>query len=128
VRFGIVGCGGRGTAAAVNLMTADPNTELVAMADIFEDKLEGSLRQLRDPAYIERNAGKAAPLLNQTVNELVKSISSRVKVDPNTTSSASMPTRRSSLRRRPGAARHASGVPARAFRGSDQRGQTLLGD
>jgi predicted dehydrogenase len=82
VRFGLVGCGGRGTAAAVNLMTADANTELVAMGDIFEDKLEGSLRQLRDPACIERNAGKAAPLLNQPVNELVQSIGSRVKVDP----------------------------------------------
>ena len=82
VRFGVVGCGGRGTAAAVNLMTADPNTELVAMADVFEDKLEGSLRQLRDPKYIERNAGPAAPLLNTTVTELVNSIQGRVKVNP----------------------------------------------
>ena len=44
VRFGLVGCGGRGTAATVNLMTVDSNTELVVMGDIFEDKLEGSLR------------------------------------------------------------------------------------
>jgi predicted dehydrogenase len=82
IRFGIVGCGGRGTAAAANLMTADANTELVAMADVFEDKLEGSLRQLRDPAYIARNVRTAAPLLNQPVDELVRSIAGRVKVDP----------------------------------------------
>ncbi len=82
LRFGLVGCGGRGTAAAVNLMTADPAVELVAMGDIFEDKLEGSLGQLRNPKYIERNAGPSAPLLNQTVPELVGSISSRVKVGP----------------------------------------------
>ena len=82
VKFGLVGCGGRGTAAAVNLMTADPNVELVAMGEIFEDKLEGSLRQLRDPKYIQRNAGASAPLLNQPVNDLVSSIGSRVKVDP----------------------------------------------
>jgi len=82
VKFGVVGCGGRGTAAAVNLMTADLNTELVAMADVFEDKLEGSLRQLRDPKYIARNAGPAAPLLNRSVDELVASIQSRVKVPP----------------------------------------------
>ena len=82
VRFGLVGCGGRGTAAAVNLMTADNNIELVAMGDIFEDKLEGSLRQLRDPKYIQRNAGPSAPILNQPVNELIGSISGRVKVDP----------------------------------------------
>jgi predicted dehydrogenase len=80
LKFGLVGCGGRGTAAAVNLMTADPNVELVAMGDIFEDKLEGSLGQLRDPKYIERNAGKSAPLLNRSVPELVSSIAGRVKV------------------------------------------------
>jgi predicted dehydrogenase len=82
IRFGLVGCGGRGTAAAVNLMTADGNTELVAMGDIFEDKLEGSLRQLRDLKYIQRNAGTWAPALKMTVDELVKSIAGRVKVAP----------------------------------------------
>jgi len=82
VKFGLVGCGGRGTAAAVNLMTADSNTELVAMGDIFEDKLEGSLSRLRDLKYIQRNAGPSAPFLNQPVDELVNSIRSRVKVDP----------------------------------------------
>jgi len=82
VKFGLVGCGGRGTAAAVNLMTADSNTELVAMGDIFEDRLEGSLGQLRDPKYIQRNAGPSAPFLNQTAEELVNSIRSRVRVSP----------------------------------------------
>jgi len=82
IRFGLVGCGGRGTAAAVNLMTADPNVEIVAMGDIFEDKLEVSLRQLRDPKYVQRNAGPSAPFLNTTANELISSITSRVKVDP----------------------------------------------
>jgi len=81
LKFGLIGCGGRGTQAAVNLMTADPNVELVAMADIFEDKLEGSLRQLHDLKNIQRTAGPSAPLLNQPVNELVNSINSRVKVD-----------------------------------------------
>ncbi|MBI4876612.1 MAG: Gfo/Idh/MocA family oxidoreductase [Acidobacteria bacterium] len=82
VKFGLVGCGGRGTAAAVNLMTADPNAELVAMGDIFEDKLTGSLRQLRDLKYIQRNAGPTAQAQNQPVNEMVQSIAGRVKVDP----------------------------------------------
>ena len=82
LKFGLVGCGGRGTAAAVNLMTADPNVELVALGDIFEDKLEGCLRQLRNPKYLERTAGPSASLLNQPVPELVNSISSRVRVDP----------------------------------------------
>ncbi|MCW5977774.1 MAG: Gfo/Idh/MocA family oxidoreductase [Bryobacteraceae bacterium] len=82
VKFGIVGCGGRGTEAAINLMTADANTELVAMADIFEDKLEGSLRNLRDPAFVQRVARREAALVDKPLDELVKSIGSRVKVDP----------------------------------------------
>lgn len=49
LRAGIVGCGGRGTGAIHNLLSGNKNVELVAMADIFEDKLEGSLARLRDP-------------------------------------------------------------------------------
>ena len=33
LKVGLVGCGGRGTGAAAQALTADPNTELVAMAD-----------------------------------------------------------------------------------------------
>lgn len=46
LRAGLIGCGGRGTEAVVNMMTGTENVELVAMADLFEDKLEGSLRNL----------------------------------------------------------------------------------
>ncbi len=42
LRVGLVGCGGRGSGAAVNAMNADPNVHLVAMADVFEDKVLGS--------------------------------------------------------------------------------------
>lgn len=48
VKIGVVGCGGRGTQAAEDTLTGNPNAEIVAMADIFEDRLEGSLRQLRE--------------------------------------------------------------------------------
>ncbi len=44
LKAGIVGCGGRGTQAVANLLTGNENVELVAMADIFEDQLEGSLK------------------------------------------------------------------------------------
>jgi predicted dehydrogenase len=43
----LIGCGGRGTGAAVNALNADANVELVAMADLFENRLEASLQQLR---------------------------------------------------------------------------------
>ncbi|MFN0166352.1 MAG: Gfo/Idh/MocA family protein [Bryobacteraceae bacterium] len=48
LRAGLVGCGGRGTQAASQLLKGNDNVELVAMADIFEDRLESSLTSLRD--------------------------------------------------------------------------------
>ncbi|MFV2070763.1 MAG: gfo/Idh/MocA family oxidoreductase, partial [Pirellulales bacterium] len=47
LRIGLVGCGGRGTGAAVNALQADPNVELSALGDLFEDNLESSLHLLR---------------------------------------------------------------------------------
>ena len=47
VRIGLVGCGGRGTGAAENCLDADPAVELVAMADVFDDMLQGSLKRLK---------------------------------------------------------------------------------
>ena len=50
LRIGLVGCGGRGSGAAVQALAADPNTRLVAMADAFEDQLQTSLRSLKESA------------------------------------------------------------------------------
>lgn len=47
LKVGLVGCGGRGTGAAKNALAADSNVKLVAMADAFEDRLQGSLNQLK---------------------------------------------------------------------------------
>lgn len=46
IRIGLVGCGGRGTGAALQALSADANTKLVAVADAFEDRLETCLRSL----------------------------------------------------------------------------------
>jgi predicted dehydrogenase len=50
LKAGLVGCGGRGTQAATQLLTGSENVELVAMGDIFEDRLEKSLATIRDGA------------------------------------------------------------------------------
>ncbi len=42
LRVGLIGCGGRGTGAANQALAADPNVVLVAMADLFEDRLNES--------------------------------------------------------------------------------------
>jgi len=81
LKAGLIGCGGRGTQAAVNLLSGDPNVELVAMGDVFEDKLEGSLRRLREPEYVTRSVKQVAEFTGKPVEELVKSVSERIKVD-----------------------------------------------
>lgn len=45
LKAGLIGCGGRGTQAVENILTGCPNVEVVAAADIFEDRLEGSLKK-----------------------------------------------------------------------------------
>jgi len=47
LKIGLIGCGGRGTGAAVNALKADPNVKLVAVGDVFEDRLQLCLRALQ---------------------------------------------------------------------------------
>ena len=47
IRIGVVGCGGRGTGAAGDAMTADPAVRLVAMGDLFKDRVESSRSLLK---------------------------------------------------------------------------------
>jgi predicted dehydrogenase len=46
LRVGLIGCGGRGTGAAEQALSADPHVKLVAMGDAFEDRLQSSLATL----------------------------------------------------------------------------------
>jgi len=47
LRIGLIGCGGRGSGAAVNAMNADPHAKLVAMADAFQWRLDSSLQHVQ---------------------------------------------------------------------------------
>ncbi len=46
IKVALVGCGGRGTGAANQALQADSDTRLVAMADVFADRLESSFKGL----------------------------------------------------------------------------------
>ena len=46
IPIALVGCGGRGTGAATQALSTNGPTSLVAMADVFEDRLKSSLDQL----------------------------------------------------------------------------------
>ncbi|MBI5774690.1 MAG: Gfo/Idh/MocA family oxidoreductase [Verrucomicrobia bacterium] len=47
LKLALVGCGGRGAGAANQALNADSNTRLVAVADLFRDKLEVGLKSLK---------------------------------------------------------------------------------
>src|SRR5262245_15708849 len=52
LRVALVGCGGRGTGAASDALHADAGAELVAMADVFTDRIGSSLEHLSKDAEI----------------------------------------------------------------------------
>lgn len=47
IRIGLVGCGGRGTGAANDSLTANQGVKLVAMADLSGEQISQSLKQLK---------------------------------------------------------------------------------
>src|SRR5262245_59877734 len=53
LRIGLVGCGGRGTGAAENALSASPENVLVAVADTFPDFAQTSLSKLRRQANVK---------------------------------------------------------------------------
>jgi len=46
IRVGVIGCGGRGTGAAINCVQSSEGVEIVAMGDLFKDHLDKSLAKL----------------------------------------------------------------------------------
>jgi len=48
IRLGLIGCGGRGTYDTTNCLNAAENVELVAMGDLFRDRLDRCRRQLTE--------------------------------------------------------------------------------
>jgi len=53
IRIGLVGCGGRGTGAVTNALSADPRVTLVAMADLYPDRIQGSLERLKGKVDVD---------------------------------------------------------------------------
>ena len=48
LKISLVGCGGRGSGAIVQAMEADDNVEIISMADVFSDRIEKSLKGIRE--------------------------------------------------------------------------------
>ncbi|MHC4638361.1 MAG: twin-arginine translocation signal domain-containing protein [Planctomycetota bacterium] len=46
IRVGLIGCGGRGTKAAMNCVHSAPGVEITAMGDVLQDRLNKSLAKM----------------------------------------------------------------------------------
>ncbi len=56
IRVGLIGCGGRGTGAAVDCANASPDVVIAAMGDTFADQLEWSQGKLKQELAADRLA------------------------------------------------------------------------
>ena len=48
LKISLVGCGGRGSGAIVQAMEADDNVEIISMADVFSDRIEKSIKGIKE--------------------------------------------------------------------------------
>jgi myo-inositol 2-dehydrogenase / D-chiro-inositol 1-dehydrogenase len=48
IRVGLVGCGGRGLGDLMNCVMSSPGIEVVALGDLFQDKIDWALGRLKD--------------------------------------------------------------------------------
>lgn len=53
LRAGLVGCGGRGTGAAINFLDAGPNLEIVALGDVFQDRIDQCRAELKKQKNVD---------------------------------------------------------------------------
>ncbi len=49
IKVALIGCGGRGTGAAMQAMLSKQNVKLVSMADAFRDRIDSCFKVLSDP-------------------------------------------------------------------------------
>ncbi|MBK7652923.1 MAG: Gfo/Idh/MocA family oxidoreductase [Flammeovirgaceae bacterium] len=69
IKIALIGCGGRGTGAAMQALLTKQNVKLVAMADAFRDRLDGCYNELNDPNNEDGNVSQrvAVPEENKFV-------------------------------------------------------------
>ena len=61
IKVGMIGCGGRATGAMINCLDADPAVEVVAMHDLFQDRVESSLNRIKKHAAKTPGRVKVTP-------------------------------------------------------------------
>ncbi len=53
LKAGLIGCGGRGTGAAINFLDAGLNLQITALGDVFQDKIDNCRAELKTQKGVE---------------------------------------------------------------------------
>jgi predicted dehydrogenase len=53
LKAGVIGCGGRGSGAAMNFLDAGPNLTVVALGDVFQDRVDDLQNKLKEQKGVE---------------------------------------------------------------------------
>jgi len=53
LKAGVIGCGGRGTGAAINFLNAGPNLSIIAVADVFQDRVDQFRQALNESKEVQ---------------------------------------------------------------------------
>ncbi len=53
IKAGLIGCGGRGTGAAINFLDAGPNLQITALGDVFQDKIDNCRAEIKAQKGVE---------------------------------------------------------------------------
>lgn len=57
IKVGLIGCGGRGTGAAKNILEADKSVHIHAVGDAFQERADGCLNSLTNDSTLKKIAG-----------------------------------------------------------------------
>ena len=64
IKVALIGCGGRGTGATCNMIAADPNIKIVALGDLFPEKLDKAANKIYDFAKKSVGESKASEIFD----------------------------------------------------------------
>ncbi len=53
LKAGVIGCGGRGTGAALNWLAAGPNVTITALGDVFKDRIDSCREKIKNEKNVE---------------------------------------------------------------------------
>jgi len=53
LKAGVIGCGGRGSGAAINFLDSGPGLSIIALGDVFQDRLDSLKNKLKEQKNVE---------------------------------------------------------------------------